>query len=826
MRFLNHKLSSSVLAIGMAMALSAPALAQTAAPAEEDTAVESQGLEEIIVTAQATGQTRLKSSISVSSLDGAQFEKFAPTSVTDLIRNIPGLRSEASGGESNGNVSFRGVPIASGGAKYAQFQEDGLGVFEFGDILFANADGFLKADFTVERVEVVRGGSASTFASNAPSGIINFISKTGREAGGAVALTKGIDFDRTRLDFNYGSPISDTLRFNVGGFYRIGEGVRSAGYNAENGGQVKANVTKEFDNGFIRLSLKYLNDRTPTYLPLPFQVSGTDRDPKYRSVPGLNGKKDSLLSANFRTSTGIDPFGNRFIDDLDDGFKALSKQVGLDFEFDVADGWTISNSGKYARNSGAFISPFVAGVGTAASITSGVAGGAFVFANGPNRGQAYNGLVASVVLFDVRLNNLDNIANNLKITKKFGDFTATAGYYKSKQNVNQTWNWTSFYEQVSGNNAALLDLRTTPTAANPSGLLTSNGQAGYNATFFGSCCERIYDASYDTDAPFLSLAYEREKLNVDLSIRRDYSQASGTYLGQGIPAAVGPGTIPAPQDFNGDGIISPIEAGIVRVDLNNPAPINYKVRHTSYSAGINYAFTDSVAAFARYSKGARVNADRLLFSATVLPDGSALKGGVINDVKQAELGVKIKGRGYRLFATGFYARTDETNFDPTRPLGSQFSDKAYRAYGLELEGSYQTGELNLTAGATYTKSKIFKDNLVAANVGSPGQRQAKFIYQASADYGIGPARFGLSLAGTTKSFTTDSQQLIQPGYTSFNGFIDFEIIDNLKFSINANNIFNTLGITESGNNTIPASGLITARAIAGRTISGSVKFEF
>jgi outer membrane receptor protein involved in Fe transport len=540
----------------------------------------------------------------------------------------------------------------------------------------------------------------------------------------------------------------------------------------------------------------------------------------------LNGKKDSLLSANFRTSTGIDPFGNRFVDDLDDGFKALSKQVGLDFEFEIADGWTISNSGKYARNSGAFISPFVAGVGTAASITSGVAGGAFTFANGPNRGQAYNGLVASVVLFDVRLNNLDNIANNLKITKEFGDFTATAGYYKSKQNVNQTWNWTSFYEQVSGNNAALLDLRTTPTVANPSGLLTSNGQAGYNATFFGSCCERIYDASYDTDAPFLSLAYERDKLNVDVSIRRDYSQASGTYLGQGIPAAVGPGTIAAPQDFNGDGTISPIEAGILRVDLNNPAPINYKVRHTSYSAGVNYAFTDSVAAFARYSKGARVNADRLLFSATVLPDGSALKGGVINDVKQAELGVKIKGRGYRLFATGFYARTDETNFDPTRPLGSQFSDKAYRAYGLELEGSYQTGELNLTAGATYTKSKIFKDNLVAANVGSPGQRQAKFIYQASADYGVGPARFGLSLAGTTKSFTTDSQQLVQPGYTSFNGFIDFEVVDNLKFSINANNIFNTLGITESGNNTIPASGLITARAIAGRTISGSVKFEF
>ena len=252
--------SMTLLATVAAIALAHPVYAQEKAAAAAAPAAEAEeadaGLGEIIVTAQAKGQTRLKSSISVSTLGNEEFAKFAPRSVSDLIRNIPGLRSEASGGESNANVSFRGVPIAAGGAKYAQFQEDGLAVFEFGDILFANADGFLKSDYTVERVEVVRGGSASTFASNAPSGVINFISKTGREEGGSVGITKGIDYDTTRLDFNYGSPINDSLRFNIGGFYRIGEGVRSAGYNAENGGQVKANITKEFSNGFVRLSLK------------------------------------------------------------------------------------------------------------------------------------------------------------------------------------------------------------------------------------------------------------------------------------------------------------------------------------------------------------------------------------------------------------------------------------------------------------------------------------------------------------------------------------------------------------------------------------------
>jgi hypothetical protein len=59
--------------------------------------------------------------------------------------------------------------------------------------------------------------------------------------------------------------ISDTLRFNIGGFYRVGEGPRETGFNAYKGGQVKLNVTKEFDGGYIRIYGKYLDDHTPAY---------------------------------------------------------------------------------------------------------------------------------------------------------------------------------------------------------------------------------------------------------------------------------------------------------------------------------------------------------------------------------------------------------------------------------------------------------------------------------------------------------------------------------------------------------------------------------
>ena len=73
---------------------------------------------------------------------------------------------------------MRGFPISTGGGKFMQIQEDGLPVTEFGDIAFGNTDIFIRFDESVERIESIRGGSASTFASNAPGGIINFISKS------------------------------------------------------------------------------------------------------------------------------------------------------------------------------------------------------------------------------------------------------------------------------------------------------------------------------------------------------------------------------------------------------------------------------------------------------------------------------------------------------------------------------------------------------------------------------------------------------------------------------------------------------------------------
>ena len=90
------------------MAVAVPAYAQQQTLAED----QSTPSDEIVVTAVARGQNRLNSSVTVSSLSNDDIAKAAPRSVAEIFRNLPGIRSESSGGEGNANISVRGLPVA------------------------------------------------------------------------------------------------------------------------------------------------------------------------------------------------------------------------------------------------------------------------------------------------------------------------------------------------------------------------------------------------------------------------------------------------------------------------------------------------------------------------------------------------------------------------------------------------------------------------------------------------------------------------------------------------------------------------------------------
>jgi len=806
------------LILGMAFAsLSGVAFAQSADAPSSDARAE----DEIVVTAVPSARTTLRSSVSVTTLSADTLTELAPRSTAEIFRTIPGIRSESSGGEGNANIAVRGIPISTGGAKFLQLQEDGLPVLEFGDIAFGNADIFLRADDTVARVQAVRGGSASVFASNSPGGVINFITETGEEAGGSFGIVRGIDFDSTRGDFRVGGPIAEGWYGSVGGFYRRGEGAREAGYTAESGGQIRASLTREFDNGYVRVGLKYLNDRAIGYLPSPIRVTGSNSDPNWSSLPGYDAATQTLHSALFQSNTGLGGNNGPRTSDIADGMHPETLAFTGDLRFELPEGWVLSNRTRIARNEGRFVSPFTAGVDTVAGTATslGGAGAVLRYANGANAGQLVpanangNGLIASIVLFDTEINDFGNFGNDLSLSRDFdvggGNLSVKAGYYRSSQTIDMDWLWNSYLLEVRGDNAALVNVFNASGQA-----ITQNGLVGFGATFFGNCCRRSYDVQYDIDAPYVSASWEAGNLIVDAGLRYDMGQATGSYA-DGIVTT---------RDISGDGIIQRPETLVSVIDFANTKPVDYEWDYVSYSLGANYSVSANLAVFGRVSRGGRANADRLLFGPAILASGNIRSEvAAVDMVDQYEAGVRWRRGALSLFATAFFAKTEETNFEAT---SQRFTDAEYESRGIELEGFYSVGDFDFTGGVTYTNAEITKDAVNPANVGNTPRRQADWVYQATGSYTLGDLRFGANIVGTSESYAQFDNRLVMPGYVIVNPFATYDLTEGLQLAFNVNNLFDEFAVTESEEGAIPASGIVRARTLNGRTATIGLRYAF
>lgn len=331
MKFYNNRIFfCTSVATAALFAAATPALAQDDKPMTAWEASRTVDEGDMITTGVARGRDRLNSATSTSAIKQNDIISIAPRSLAELFRNIPGIRVNASTGEAGNSYTVRGLPLVNDGAKYIQLQEDGLPVLEFGDLLTLTPDIFIRADLNVAQVESIRGGSASTFASNAPGAVINLISKTGEVEGGSVMGTIGLDYESYRTDFDYGARLGDGWRFHVGGFYREGEGPRETGMNSMRGGQVKFNVTKQFGNGYIRVYGKLLDDRAPSFINTPLLVTGTNGDPNFADPRGLDSRTDSLLSPSLPNSLRLGASGQPTRENLSTGTHAKAKALGFD----------------------------------------------------------------------------------------------------------------------------------------------------------------------------------------------------------------------------------------------------------------------------------------------------------------------------------------------------------------------------------------------------------------------------------------------------------------------------------------------------------------
>ncbi|AJP71731.1 TonB-dependent receptor domain-containing protein [Sphingomonas hengshuiensis] len=823
MRFRDYRL---LLAAAPLALLATPALAQSEKPDAAKKGDAAPAKQENFSTGVAKARDQLDSATSTSVVDEAKLGRLGMRSVSDLLRVLPGVRSEADAGDGYGSFTIRGLPLSSTGAKFVQFQEDGLPVLEFGDITYTSVDTFLRADMNLAGIQAIRGGSSSTFASNSPGGVINFISKTGVEEGGTIQTTFGIDYKSYRLDFDYGAHLSDTVRMHVGGFYRQGKGPRDTGFDGQRGGQIKFNLTKEFSGGYIRVYGKYLDDRSPAYGVVPLRATGTDAKPEYQAIAGFDPKHDLLYSRNVTQLLSRDRENQLARYDITDGQHPVAKAFGIETQFGLA-GWTITDRFRYSGMSGSLVTLDAIPFGRAVDLVPqlGGAGATLSYANGPSAGQSIanpaalngNGLLAQLTYFNNNIRSLDNMTNDLRATRVWklggGELTTTVGFYKSRQEIAIDNLWAAMLSEVrGGGDAALVNITTAGGVP-----VTSNGYYGYGAAFPGfprTCCRMSIDTAYDINAPYGSLNYQIGKLAIGGSVRYDHIDASGTLIRDAGQSGF---------DVNGDGQITGAEQRVSSLALTAPVAIDYGKGYVSYSLSANYRIAEPLSTFVRYSRGGRANADRLVRGGFVNPATGSLfdMSNAVDMVRQLEGGVKFRKAGLSAQITGFWAEANDSNV----LLGARFT-RLYQAKGVEFEGAFQRGWFSLTTGATYTKAEIKTDSLTPANVGKKPGRQADLIFQAMPQVAFGKVAAGAVFVGTTGSYTDVSNRLRLPGYVTTDLFAEYRLTDRLAVSLNANNVFDKLAIASANDGTIPASGIVQARVLNGRTISGSIRFDF
>ena len=98
------KLAAMTAAVAAAVLHMGVAAAQEAAPAATAAAsaaapADGLNMERVVVTGTTTGSSKMKTSVSISTIEGDVIKNSAALSAAEVLRAVPGVRAESSGGD-------------------------------------------------------------------------------------------------------------------------------------------------------------------------------------------------------------------------------------------------------------------------------------------------------------------------------------------------------------------------------------------------------------------------------------------------------------------------------------------------------------------------------------------------------------------------------------------------------------------------------------------------------------------------------------------------------------------------------------------------------
>jgi outer membrane receptor protein involved in Fe transport len=842
---------SSVLALSCVLSATGRAAEPAPAPADSNAAAPdapaaaatpdadsktTQDMAAVVVTGRAGVQARTKeqTSYSITTISEDRLREQAPTSVTESLKSVPGFWVEATGGEASGNVRARGIPRDGFGS--ITLLEDGMPIQHDPSLGYLNGDQAFRLDETIDGVQVVRGGPSSVFYSNAPAGAVNYLPRqVGNEASGVFKYTVG-DYGLNRGDFWYGTPLGDGWKVSFGGYYRKDDGVRDPGYTADQGGQLRGTISKEWETGKLSFDYKRMVDTVYFDLGIPMR---TYPDGKIKAVPGFDGNYGTLAGPETNHVILTGPNGQPYDYRNDTGTQVHRSQATWKFEQQFGENWKFTDSLRMndtntVRN-GMFPNTLLSGANLIKqglpylSKFPGATGIQLRYVDSPSTvydvvNQNGNGLTVIGGLRSVT-SPTDEIMNDARLSTKFdlaGQHDFTVGYYFAHVNLKFDRYSSSVLLDVQ-NNARLLDMVAVDGSGNVLGSITQNGiyRNGYEWANAGG--------SQTTNAFYVGDEWQvTDPLRIDGGLRFEKVEFNGT---NEVKKQVNlGGSLANSQILTGTGQILNFDRNFDKL---------------GWTLGANYQFDERSGMFGRWTRAFRLpNVSSYIDNPTATP--------FIQTMDLGEIGYKFANRWLEVYATGFYTKYNSLDFsnyifDPNNPqqAASQIYYAGTKTYGLELEGGiFPTDWFDVRFNATIEDPQY--KGLRGATKGSDGKpvpfdysgnqliRVPKNSIRISPGLNLldGKLRMQLSAEYEGPRYVDTANTVRLPAYKTYNASANYKVDDRWTVYGYVDNITNSVGLTEGNprqgelQSADAGANTFLARPLLGRTYRLAVMYKF